>query len=162
MTLVEPAAFAWLRARKTKPIRAKLLRDVLRADEVIHKFMLQTLEGHQAVRDVPGTMICIGAAADFDVWQQERKKLFAKYNITDIDDNGWLLCEPKPDAEVDCYEVLATEPFEIRALFGTTQPDGSFRQTGQPGDFVCRSRSDPNDMWIVARRVFFNTYEVTG
>lgn len=156
--LIDPSVAVWQKARKVKPIRAKLLRDVLRADDATMKFLLQTLEGIQSLQDGDDTMVCIGI--DFDVWQQKKGKLFAKYNITDIDKNGWLQCTPKPDVEVDCFEVLRSEPFVLKALWGTKMEDGTYLQTGQPGDFICRSPADQSDVWIVARKIFKNTYEI--
>lgn len=121
-------------------------------------FLIQTLEGTQAVRNVPGTMVCIGI--DADVWQQGRDKLFAKYNITGIDDNGWLLCEPKPDVQVECYQVLTETPFTIKSKWGKKCDDGTYEQTGQPGDYVVRAKGNASDLWIVAQKIFDATYEI--
>ena len=162
MTTLDASTVSWpktcLTARKTKPIRVKLLRDIMRADDVIGKFLLQTLEGIQAINDQAGTMVCIGVGSD--VWQQPKKKVLGKYTITDIDDNGWLMCAPKPDVAVNCFEVLVPK-FKVKTQWGTkNEEDGTYEQFGEGGDYVCQSQSDPTDFWIVKRKIFNSTYEI--
>lgn len=151
----------WRSAVKTKPIKAKLLKSIItEPNDFMKSFLLETLEGIQALRaDVPGTMVCFGQ--DFDAWQQTKAKLFGKYTVVDITDDGWLVCNPKPDVAVNCF-VVEEKEFAIKAQWGVQQPDGTFLQFGKAGDVVCQSQSDPTDFWIVARKVFINTYEMGG
>jgi hypothetical protein len=40
-------------------------------------------------------------------WQQTAKKLLAKYAVTEIDSDGWMVCVTKPENSVEFYEVPA-------------------------------------------------------
>ena len=33
------------------------------------------------------------------------KKLLQKYNVIQIDNEGWMVCEPRPDNSVNCVEI---------------------------------------------------------
>jgi hypothetical protein len=170
----------WKVAKKIKPIRAKFASDV--ADKsIIPKLLIRTLEGLENMK-CPA-VVCLGEAGD--IWQQEAAKLFKKYNVTNFDADGWLICEPKPENEVDAFEVPDdlfgaagkdyTKPYPddraynlgdfcIEALWGETgHPEfGKNVQWGGKGDFICRNRQDPNDVWIVRKAFFNNTYTIVG
>ena len=114
-------------------------------------------------------VICVGEAGD--AWQQMPKKLLAKYDVTAIDTDGWMICTPKPDNAVNCLEVnnevwgnnpLATTngEFTIIGQWGATVDGVANVQTGNVGDFICQNRTDPTDVWIVRRKLFLNTYVV--
>ena len=91
----------WSKASKTKPVKAKPLVTLLVDKTVVNKFLVATLEGNEPLGD--GVVICIGKSGD--VWQQTPKKLLQKYNVTSIDNDGWMVCEPKPDNVVNCIQV---------------------------------------------------------
>jgi hypothetical protein len=165
----------WKRATKTKPVKAKPLVNLLIDKAVVNKFLVNTLEGNEPLGD--GVVICVGEAGD--VWQQTPKKLLQKYNVTSIDNDGWMVCEPRPDNSVKCFQVLnaltlpcAVVPpdegmykahdFYIHGLWGTTDPDffGKNVQWGDNGDYVCQSESDESDVWIVKKKIFENTYQI--
>lgn len=156
---------AWKKATKTRPIRAKHVQLVLVDKSIQDKFLLSTIEAIQGIG--PGSMICLGESGD--IWQQSPETLLKKYTITGFDAEGWSICTPKPDNEVDCYVadkqtfmVLPSDRagFSILARWGEKRKDGTFIQYGNFGDVVCRSQSDPGDVWIVARKLFDSTYEI--
>lgn len=151
----------WGLAKKTKAIRAKPLISIMVDASVLSKFLVDTLEGKEPLGD--GVVICIGDSND--AWQQMPNKLLAKYNVTGISVDGWMICEPKPDNAVDVFEVRATEDgdteFYIIGQWGEESEEGP-RQYGQQGDFVCRNRTDPTDVWVVRRKIFLNTYNIVS
>src|SRR5512137_2220959 len=91
----------WSVATKTRPLRAKPLINLLVDRSVTNKFLVDTLEGREPLGD--GVVICIGEAGD--TWQQMPKKLLAKYDVTSLDNDGWMVCTPKPDNAVNVIEV---------------------------------------------------------
>jgi hypothetical protein len=155
---------AWHRATKTKAIKAKHIQHLFADNSVLSKFMLATLEGQQMLKAT--SMVCVGAEGD--VWQQAQDKLLKKYKVASVDEGGWLVCEPYPDNEVDCYDTMQPfmpvettgEGFSIKAQWGERQSDGTFLQFGQWGDFICRNQTDKTDVWIVRRSFFDSTYEI--
>lgn len=160
----------WGLAKKTKPLKAKPTADILADTSVAAKFMLSTLEGVQAL--VHDSMICVGASDD--VWQQTRKDLLKKYTVTDITPDGWLVCTPKPDNQVRIVELTEAflEPeipldakgmeltFEIVGLWGRPIGNGCFVQECAQGDFIAQREDNFEDVWVIRRKVFLNTYEV--
>ena len=149
----------WRLASKTQPITAKPLISLLVDRKVSSKFLVDTLEGHEPLGD--GCVVCVGAAGD--AWQQMPKKLLAKYDITAIDADGWMVCTPKPDNAVDVIEVNASQcdkngEFTIIGQWGATVGEEKNVQKGVAGDFICRNRTDTTDVWIVNRKLFLNTY----
>jgi len=167
--ILNPDEFEFRTATKTKPIKAKPIDDIVIDKSVFSQFLLTTLEGNQPLKD--GSMLCIGEAND--AWQQPPEKLLAKYDIAPIED-GWLICTPKPDNEIWAAQVddlphprmlppgwtKATQhEFAVKAQWGKKQPDGSFLLYGKVGDYICRSKEDADDVWIVQQKLFENTYE---
>lgn len=165
----------WNIAKKNKNIKAKPLISVMIDRSVTSKFLIDTLEGKEPLGD--GAIICIGESND--IWQQMPKKLLQKYNVIEIDKDGWMVCEPRPDNSVECIEItdqisdsfdkvdgwLSNEEFFIFGLWGETlyifdKPVSV--QRADRGDFICRSREDKNDVWIVKRKIFLNTYNIIG
>ena len=148
----------WNVASKTKPIKAKPLINLLVEKEVASKFLLDTLEGREPLGD--GSVICIGEAGD--TWQQMPNKLLAKYSVESIDAAGWMICQPRPDNAVDCYEVVEGQcsdgKFYVIAQWGETFGNEENVQKGVTGDFICRNREDKSDVWVVNRKLFLNTY----
>jgi len=155
----------WSVAKKTKNIKAKPLISIMVDKNVTNKFLVDTLEGREPLGD--GSIICIGESND--VWQQMPKKLLQKYSVIEIDNDGWMICEPKPDNSVYCIEILPKvwitenlfedDIFYIIGQWGEQTPEG-FVQHGQIGDFICQNREDPTDVWIVKRKIFVNTYNI--
>jgi hypothetical protein len=165
---INPAAIQnWRTATKTRPIKAKPLRNLLVDSSVTSKFLVETLEGREPLGD--NVVICVGEAGD--TWQQTPKALLKKYNVTNIDADGWLHCDPKPDNVVDCVEVSDamcepdghnTNVFSIVGLWGETIGDEKNIQRGVAGDVICRNQTDKSDVWIVRRKLFNNTYQFTS
>jgi hypothetical protein len=148
---------SWQVAKKTKSLKAKPLVSIMVDKNVLSKFLIDTLEGKEPLGD--GVVICIGESND--AWQQMPKKLLQKYDVVAIDNDGWMICDPKPDNSVSCIEYTDDEPFYIIGLYGEQTPEGLI-QKGEKGDFICRSRTDLTDNWIVKRKIFINTYNIIG
>lgn len=151
----------WQTARKTKGLRAKHSTAVISDLSLLDKLLVQTIEGEIQMRVA---MICIGAAGE--AWQQSSVKLLEKYTIEEVTIDGWLICVPKPGAApISCVQIIRSDfvgdQFYIVGLWGKTLADGtSNAQVGKVGDYVCRSATDQNDVWIVEQSIFENTYEV--
>lgn len=156
----------WKRATKTKSVKAKPLISLLVDRSVLNKFLVDTLEGNEPLGD--GVVICIGESRD--CWQQSPKKLLQKYNVTSIDNDGWMICEPRPDNSVKCWQVprstteghgaIGNTIFEIVGLWGATINNEKNIQMGVAGDYICQSESDGTDVWIVKQKIFENTYSI--
>jgi hypothetical protein len=101
MKFLPDGMVSWKIASKTRPIKAKPLISLLVDRSITSRFLIDTLEGKEPLGD--GVVICIGEAGD--AWQQMPKKLLAKYNVTSIDNDGWMICDPKPDNAVNAFEV---------------------------------------------------------
>ena len=145
----------WKRATKTKPVKAKPLVNLLIDKTIVNKFLVDTLEGNEPIGD--GVVICVGEAGD--VWQQTPKKLLQKYNVTSIDDDGWMVCEPRPNNSVRCYQFGSSD-FSVVGLWGATVGGEKNIQFGEAGDYICQSESDEPDVWIVKKKIFENTYSI--
>lgn len=158
----------WGRAKKTQGIRAKAMINLIIDRTVVNKFLLDTLEAKEPL----GTdnMICIGAAGD--AWQQTAKALLKKYEVKDVDKDGWMICEPRPENEVlylelDRLTLLSqlkhgTREGVIIGLWGETIDGVVNCQRWVMGDFLCKQPHDETDVWIVRRNLFLNTYSVIG
>ena len=179
MKIITGFLTGWRLASKTATLRAKPLINLVVDRSVSSKFLVDTLEGQEPLGD--GSVICIGGAGD--AWQQMPSKLLQKYDVTQIDTDGWMVCTPKPDNAVNCLE-MTKEALDAALLVKNLSvpfPDdrmynmGSFAiegqwgdvkypqlgkkiQWGQTGDFICQNRTDPTDVWIVRRKLFLNTY----
>ena len=170
----------WKVATKTKNVRAKPLISIMVDRSVLSKFLIDTLEGKEPLGD--GAVVCLGESND--VWQQMPKKLLQKYNVVEIDNDGWMVCEPRPDNAVLCHQVgpCDIEPiyypdasgallqpwlsdkwkdreFYIIGQWGEDSTEGP-KQFGKIGDYICQNRDDPTDVWIVRRKIFINTYTI--
>jgi len=166
-------------AQKTANIRAKPLAQVINDPHIFAKLTLETLEGQQAIQTHAGVFVCIGEALDY--WQQDGEKLFKSYDVINVDDQGWLTCKPKPEAErnftqipeeIGEFEIPAQWGKKLSALDRGPQPvtlkDEELEtlftyehvQFGKPGDYVLQSQEDPFDFWIVKKALFENTYQV--
>jgi hypothetical protein len=149
-------------ATKTKCIKAKILSQIIVDPKGFDMLLLDTLEGLQA--PIPTAMACIGIDTD-DPWQQDQEKLFQKYTVIAVDDNGWLMCQPMPDNEREAFQVTpemcypGNPTFRIVGQWGGEQPDGTFLQFGEAGDYILRDPDDPTDCYIVKKAIFESTYE---
>lgn len=129
-------------ATKTKSIQAKPLSSVVSDKNILTKFLLDTLEGKQAIQGSGQTVVCLGVGGD--VWQQKASKLLQKYTVVDITEDGWLVCEPKPENEVWATEYNAlTGPsvdgkFSIFAQWGERIDGGQYAQTGIIGVYFAK------------------------
>lgn len=139
-------------AKKTKGLRAKPMVTLIVDRGVMAKFLVDTLEAREPVS--VDAMFCIGESND--AWQQSAKKLLAKYTVDAIDSDGWMVCNPKPDVSVDFCEMNING--YIQGLWGETVDGVENIQRFKEGDYVCRNREDHNDVWVVARKIFINTY----
>lgn len=166
---------SWGIAKKTKNIKAKPLISIMIDKSVTNKFLVDTLEGKEPLGD--GAIICIGESND--IWQQMPKKLLQKYDVIEIDKDGWMICQPKPDNSVEFIEITENmvgldtvqtvykwevkENVYIIAQWGENMHFNGQDiqvQIGEYGDFVCRNREDKTDIWIVKRKIFLNTYNI--
>lgn len=136
------------------------------ADEsVVAKLQLDTLEGRQPINMT--FMFCLGNAGD--VWQQKPAALFKKYDVLAIDDLGWMVCHPKPENEVEFFELTdkhertamgSGDGYVIQGQWGSLVDGRENMQECMRGDFICRQTYDHTDRWVVRRRLFQNTYTV--
>ena len=147
----------WRRGKKTKGLKAKPMVSLMVDKSVMSKFLLDTLEGREPLG--PGAVFCIGEAGD--AWQQNPKSLLKKYDVLDVDGDGWMVCQPKPDNEVQFYESEVDQL--ITGHWGETIDGVPNQQRCKAGDFVLRKgEDDPTDMWVVQRKLFLNTYVELG
>lgn len=158
--LIDVDSLNFVRAKKTKPLRAKPMAQILVDPSVREKFLLQTLEGNQILK--AGSIMCVGIGND--AWQQTQANLFKKYTVESVDDNGWMTCQPKPENEVQAAEITEEfkNTFSLKAQWGEeyfVNGAQTFLQFGITGDFVLRRPDDNSDLWIVARKMFLATYE---
>ena len=148
----------WQKAKKTAPIFAKHMRSVFSDISVAHRFLIDTIEGKEKV--CIDAMLCQGSKGEY--WQQTSINLFEHYNVTRIN-NSWLVCDPKSDYIVDVLEFYceAEEEYYVQGLFGEDIPGiGTNLQRCLSGDYICRSRTDPADVWVVGKSYFENTHSI--
>lgn len=148
----------WKVATKTRPIKVKSQLHIFADKSVTSKFLLDTLEGREPLGD--NSVICVGEAGD--VWQQDQSKLLGKYNFVELDKDGWMTFEPRPDNAVECFEVTedmcVDGKFYVIGQWGEDFGEEKNVQKGKAGDFICRNRVDTNDVWVVHRGLFISTY----
>jgi len=148
----------WRIGRKTKGLRAKPMVSLLVDRSVMSKFLVDTLEAKEPV--AANTMFCIGEGND--AWQQSPAKLLKKYDVVNVDEDGWMVCTPKAENSVEFYEVplipLSTEPTYVVGNWGETIDGIENLQAFEAGDCIVRNRGDSSDVWIVRRRIWLNTY----
>lgn len=147
------------RAKKTEPVRAKPMSSLLVDPSVMDMFLINSLEGEEPI--TPSSVFCLGKANE--PWQQPSASLLRKYDVTAIDDGGWMVCMPKPDAEVEFFifrnGLQDGEEYYIRGAFGKTIDGIPNLQRVKNGDAVCRKPHDHSDQWVVARHLW-QTYSV--
>lgn len=151
----------WNVAKKTKPVRAKPIVNLLVDRTVLNKFLVDTLEAREPISE--SNVICIGESGD--AWQQEPKKLLKKYQVTAIDKDGWMVCEPYPDNSVECFQWTShinTHSGEhyLKAMWGENFESYGPCQRFAEGDWILRNREDHNDVWVVRKKLFDNSYNI--
>jgi hypothetical protein len=147
----------WRVAKKTKSMRAKPMVTLVIDKTVMAKFLIDTLEAREQVS--PNAMFCIGETND--AWQQTPKTLLMKYDVTDVDADGWMMCTPKPDNNVEFVE--ATEDGFIVGVWGETIDGVENLQAFIAGDCIVRNREEHKDVWIVRQKIWINSYtEITS
>lgn len=135
-------AGAWFRAKKVRPIWAKLVD----TDQTV-----ATLEGREQVK--AGDFLCRGEIGE--VWPQSADKLTSRYAATEeIDTEGWRKYMPHTNAA----GVMAAQ---IDHAFTVHTERGDLK--GKPGDYLLRNFTDrdvesPSDLWIVDQKLFDVTY----
>lgn len=134
----------WFHAKKSRPIWAQQQQS---ARTVV------TLEGEEFVD--AGMYLCRGEAGD--IWPQSEKNVERRYIATnEVDADGWRMYQPRPDAD-GVMAIQIDHPFEVQSQFG--------KLAGKPGDFLVkdfqnRNVAYPDDVWIVAQKLFQQTYAV--
>lgn len=157
MSILNTDSAIWLRGKKTKGLRAKPINSLFTAATIIGKFLINTLEGAEPID--PANMFCIGETGD--AWQQTPKALLKKYDIVTIDADGWMHCMPKPENEVEFFEVTEDAGY-IVGHWGATIDGIENLQAFVKGDFICRQPHEHGDQWVVRRTLFLNTYTELG
>lgn len=156
MNVIDTSVATWLRAKKTADIRAKALINLIVERSVMNKFLIDTLEGKEPIDSA--NIMCIGAAGD--AWQQTSKALLKKYDVVSIDEDGWMVCRPRPENEVQFY--IATEDGYIQGQWGETVDGRANLQWVNAGDAIARQSDDHADQWCVRAVLFKNTYSILG
>ena len=124
---------------------------------VLDKFLMATLEGDQPVAKV--NLMCIGATAE--PWQQSAKALLKKYQVTSIEDDGWMIMTPLPENEAEYFKIGPQhEGTHIIGQWGSVIGDHVNLQSFKTGDYVCRQTYDHTDQWIVRESLFDATYGI--
>ena len=149
--IIDTSALVWRRAKKTMGLKAKPMSALLDGS-IANRFLVDTLEGREPVD--AAAIFCIGEAGD--AWQQAPKALLRKYDIQQIDSDGWMHCIPKPENEVEFVE--SQETGWIQGIWGETVGGREKLQSVKKGDFICRQPHEHPDQWRVYRKLFLNTY----
>lgn len=162
---------SWSVAKKTRPIKAKPMSSLITDKNVASKFLVDTLEGKERI--CAGSMMCIGESND--AWQQMPDKLLQKYDVAEIDSEGWMTCVPKPENSVECYQIneeteqlskrlwIDSDPYCIIAQWGEDAVLVNLPikiQRAEVGDYVCRNVTNTSDVWIVRKKIFDSTYSI--
>jgi len=168
--LLDIQGIRWALAKKVRPLRAKPMVSLLVDKSVMGQFLVDTLEAREPVS--PQAMFCIGEAND--AWQQMPDKLLKHYEVRHIDEDGWMVCHPKPEGAREFFEVtlavlqaqgywdffcaLPTGTGYVQAQWSETVGGRHNVQRFGEGDFIVRSREDASDVWVVRRKIWLNSY----
>jgi hypothetical protein len=156
---------AWHMVRKTKPIWARPVE----TDEAGKEF--QTVDQAKE-RAQPGAWLCVGSAGE--PWFQSKERIDAKYRAEgeerrqfDFDETQrtYHRFAPQDVARNWAAQIVApdVEGFYIQPNYPTDGPLYS-----PAGGYVVKDyaedpyRGDPNDVWLVQRKLFEDTYEAAG
>jgi len=145
-------------AEKTQGLAAKHMSTVVTDDSFLDKLLLETLEGVGPTR--LDAMICLGALGD--VWLQDPAKLLKKYDLKSVDAQGWMQFTPKPENQVEFFEItdahVAGGANFLQGTWGKEIDGIKNLQAFKVGDFVARQTYDHSDQWVVARKIWLNSY----
>lgn len=151
-------------AEKTLGISAKPMSSLFGDSTVQAKFLVDTLEGKEPIDR--SALFCIGPLGD--AWQQEPKRVLRKYDLAEIDSDGWLKFTPKPDNKVEYFRVgpdffgdNAADSCYIIGMYGETLGNVKNCQLVKAGDVVARQTYDHADQWVIAKRIWDNSYTDT-
>jgi hypothetical protein len=148
---------SWGICKKTALLRAKPISSIIVDGSALDKFLLATLEGDQPV--ARANLMCIGATAE--PWQQTAKAMLKKYQVTAIEDDGWMIMTPLPENEVEFFKIVDGDNCtHIVGAWGSVIGDHKNLQSFKVGDYVCRQTYDHSDQWIVREQLFDATYEI--
>lgn len=168
MLILDTSNIEWQVTRKTCPLKAKPMVSLLVDRSVLTKFLVDTLEAREPVK--ASAMMCIGEHND--AWQQTAEKLLKQYDVKGIDEDGWMLCHPKPENSREFFEVTkellksmgAWEAYVedgygfVKGEWGEEVGGHHNLQRFVLGDFILRNREDTADQWRVAAKIYRNTY----
>lgn len=151
----------WKIARKTGIILAKPINSIIVDKTVVSKFLISTLEGNESL-DI-NTLMCLGS--DNEPWQQIYARLLRKYDIVSIDENGWLVCSPKPDNRIEFFQwndkiITKTGEHYVKSIWGENFRTYGNCQRFSQGDYICRDIDNTNDVWVVRKKLFDTTYAI--
>lgn len=144
----------WIKVQKTLEIKAK------------HWACFSSIPAAFASEDLgDDAMICLGDTGEY--WQQSVFTVLLAYVIVGIDDDGWMLCRPRSEKEVQAFELTkdmigmdsrGSSYVFIQCLKGESVLGIQNLQRAQIGDFICRQAQDRTDQWVLPRKIFLNTY----
>lgn len=164
--IIDTSRANWGLCKKTKGMRTKPMNEIFPDAETASQFTLSSREG-PAVIDFSAVM-CVGVSGD--AWQQAPATIEKKYIAEGTDIQGWKRWLPKPEVEVDYFEVdahfLAEEGFfsdstiYLKGTWGSVIEGVENLQSLQLGDFVCRQQHDHADQWVVRKAIYDSSYQV--
>lgn len=169
--LLDAQSLSFGKARKVKPIKARPINTILDKNDlgVFEKMLLSTLEGAQTLKR--DAFICWGV--DNDVWQQDKKKLHAKYNPTEMDEDGWVTFVPKEGDDAVMNACQITEAIAQLGPCGGWSINNpwwgdervipslgkAYLHYGIAGDWVMQNQKDKTDVYRISSKFFNSTYE---
>ncbi len=125
-------------ARKTTPLWARRLAS---------SQSVKTREG--IVEASPGDYLCRGVHEEY--WPQKISKLLERYRSTgQFDEHGFEKFMPRLDLP-PAHAVQVDHAFGVDTNWGVLH--------GKPCDYLVRSGTDPQDLWIVDRAIFEESYQ---
>lgn len=149
-------------AKKTKPILAVQLRHLFPSAEIAALFGIKSLEAFEPISLT--NLLCQGEIGE--PWQQSENALLKKYNIVGFE-GQWMVCEPKPENEVEYFIFREANirkmsvpdgTWVIQGLWGETIDGVPNLQRVSDGDAVCRQIYDNADQWVVNKDLWKATY----
>lgn len=153
-------------ATKTKGLDGKPAADIF--GRLLASVRLETIEGNQPVKH--DSIICIGISGE--PWQQKPGNIAKKYIAVATSNDGWTRYEPVVGNAVDYFEVTAelaafatgyhdnkTKAGFIVGTYGDTIDGVDNMQAFNVGDIIARDPSNHIDQWVVARKIWENSYE---
>ena len=148
------------KAKKFGLVHAKMVSDVIKDAQVAQHLLLITPEGSQPIR-IKNTVLCIGVAKE--MWQQDKDGFVKKYQLVDLQDDGWMICVAKSNNVVNVCQILCqigVDGFKISALWGECDESikGLYWQKGLNGDYILQDPNKLEDVWIIKKEIFEASY----